>query len=144
MEIIAGELNAELVELTDGKNRKGSLRAIAACFAAVRKTTPALKPFDTERTLEDYDLVILGTPVWAGRCSVVMRAFLKEYGPRLSKVAYVITRGSKRRYEEVCQQMDLYTNEPGVCWATLQVGSAGEEFWRAEFIRQVKGALHVK
>ena len=141
MEAVAATLEAELVELTDGVDRRGSLRAVAACFDAVRRSTRPLEPFRTERPLDQYDLVILGTPVWAGRCTPVIREFLKKYGQDLHRVAYVLTRGGKRKYEEVCRQMDQYTAAPHLCHASLQAGSAGEAFWRAEFIRQIRGAV---
>ena len=144
MEAIAAELEAELVELTDGVERSGSLHAVAACFDAVRKSTRPLEPFQTARSLPQYDLVILGTPVWAGRCTPVVREFLKKYGGDLERVAYVLTRGGKRKYEEVCRQMDQYTAAPHLQWISLQAGSAGEAFWRAEFIRQIRGAAYVE
>ena len=144
MEQIASELQAELVELTDGVERGGSFRAIAACFDAVRKSTRPLEPFQTAQPLPQYDLVILGTPIWAGRCTPIVREFLKKYGKDLSRVAYVLTRGGKRKYEEVCQQMDQYTAAPHLLWTSLQAGSAGETFWRAEFIRQIKGAAYAE
>jgi len=141
MEFIARELDAELVELTDGVNRKGSIRAVASCFDAVRRSTRPLGPYETRLPIEEYDLVIIGTPIWAGRCCSVIREFLKKCGSDLHRVAYVMTRGSKQKYVEVCQQMDLYTAEPHLFWASLRVGSAGVAFWRAEFIRKVRGLL---
>ena len=144
MEAVAADLEAELVELTDGVDRKGNLRAVAACFDAVRKATRPLEPFQTAKPIDQYDLVIIGTPVWAGRCCSVIREFLKKYGSDLSRVAYLLTRGSKRKYEEVCRQMDTYTAAPHLYWASLQAGSAGEAFWRTEFIRQIRGGAHAE
>lgn len=89
MEEIAGELGAEVVELRDDTDRTGWRGWLRCGLDAMRKTSCPLQPFETERPLDQYRLVILGTPVWAGRCSSVMRAFLKENGQKLKNVAYV-------------------------------------------------------
>ena len=142
MTAIAEELDAELVELTDGLDRQGKLKVVPACFDAVRKSARPLEPFRTARPITEYDLVIIGTPIWAGRCSPVIREFLKKYGSDLRWSAYVLTRSSHQRYEEVCRQMDQYTAAPHLQWVSLQVGEAGEAFWRAEFIRQLRGIVY--
>ena len=74
MEEIAEALDAELLELRDGVDR-GGLRGWIRCGRdAMRRTTEPLLSFQTGQGLPKYRLVILGTPVWAGRCSAVMRA----------------------------------------------------------------------
>ena len=77
METIAKEMDAELLALTDGVERSGLRGWLRSGMDAMRKDCPDVLPFETERKLENYRLVIVGTPVWAGRCSAVMRAFLR-------------------------------------------------------------------
>lgn len=91
---MAETLGAELVELHDAVERGGWKGWLRCGMDAMKKTTQPLSHFETDRPLEDYRLVILGTPVWAGRCSSVMRAFLKDHGQKLQRVAYVVTRSS--------------------------------------------------
>ena len=69
MEEIAGELGAEVVELRDDTDRTGWRGWLRCGLDAMRKTSCPLQAFETERPLDQYRLVILGTPVWAGRCS---------------------------------------------------------------------------
>jgi flavodoxin len=45
--------------------------------------------------LEDYDLVVLGTPVWGGRPASPMRRFLHDHGARLAQAAFFCTMGGK-------------------------------------------------
>ena len=101
MEEIAQALHAELAEITDGVDRSGWRGYLRSGMDAMRRSTRPIQPVETEKNLEDYRLVVLGTPVWAGRCSSVMRAFLKRRGLEIKNVAYVITRGSEKRYEEI-------------------------------------------
>ncbi len=139
---IAQALNGELLEITDGVKRNGLLGAARSCLDAVRKSTRFLDKIEMKHPIAEYDLVILGTPVWAGRCSSIMREFLKKYGRDLKRVAYVITRASERvRYEQVYEQMDLYTAAPHLCAVSLRGGDEGEMFWREEFIKEVNKVL---
>ena len=142
MEEVSAALGGELVELDDGVNRAGVLGAARSCLDAVRKSTRFLDKIEMKHPIAEYDLVILGTPVWAGRCSSIMREFLKKYGRDLKRVAYVITRASERvRYEQVYEQMDLYTAAPHLCAVSLRGGDEGEMFWREEFIKEVNKVL---
>ncbi len=142
MEEVSAALGGELVELDDGVNRAGVLGAARSCLDAVRKSTRFLKPFAAKGEVKTYDLVVIGTPVWAGRCSSVVREFLKKYGRDCRRVAYVITRGTaKERYEQVYDQMDRYTAAPHVAAVSLKGGDAGEHFWRDAFVKEVREIL---
>ena len=138
---IAAELDAELVEITDGLDRSGWGGWMRSGLDSVRRTTRRVKPFRTEKKLSDYRLVIIGSPVWAGRCSSIARGFLKEYGKELQRVAYVLLRGSEDKNEEVFEQMDLYAPCGHCAAVSLRRGSVGYDFWREEFLRQVREFL---
>jgi len=141
MKEIAAALDAELVEITDGVDRSGLGGFLRSGKEAMRASTHPLEKFTTEKNLEDYRLVILGGPVWAGRCSSPVRALLKRRGLELSQVAYVLTRASERKYEEIYDQMDQYTAEKHVLAVSLRPNSVGYAFWRDGFIQDVKRYL---
>ena len=141
MEEIAQALDGELVELSDGVDRSGAAGALRSGLGAMRRTVRPPQPFQTKRPLGKYRLVILGSPIWAGRCSCVIRGFLKEYGGQLENVAYVVTRGTEDRNEDVFDQMDLYTPTPRCAAVSLRRGSVGYAFWQEEFLRQVRECL---
>ena len=141
MEDIAGALDAELVEITDGQDRSGWKGYLRSGMEAMRTSTRPLQSFETQRPLEEYRLVIVGTPVWAGRCSSVIRALLKRRGLELPETAYVLTRGCQRRYEEIYEQMDSYIAKPHALACSLRVDDVGYEFWRDKFLQDVKALL---
>ena len=116
MEEIAAALDAELAELRDNA-------------------------LETARPLGDYRLVILGTPVWAGRSSAVMRSFLKDRGGEIRNAAYVLTRSSGSQYQEVYRQMDLCVPAGHLAAVSLRSGDVGWAFWQEEFLRQVRAFL---
>ena len=141
MEEVAQALNAELVEITDGQDRSGFKGFMLSGMEAMRISTRPLLPFTTEKPLEEYRLVVIGTPVWAGRCSSVVRGLLKRRGLEMRRVAYLLTRDSDKRYEEVYDQMDQYVSRPRIAAGSVRVGDVGYAFWRDKFIQEVKAVL---
>ncbi len=138
MKEIAEALEAEIVEITDDVDRSGVRGFLRAGMETMRTSTHPLEHFETEKNLEDYRLVILGTPVWAGRCASPIRALLKRRGLEMERVAYVLTRASERKYEEVYEQMDRYTAKPHVLAVSLRPDAVGYAFWKDGFIQDVK------
>ena len=121
MEKIAELLNAELVEITDGKKRSGFIGFLTSGFDATKKTPEQLESFHTEQPLNTYDHVILGTPVWAGRCCSIMKSFLISHGKELpEKVSYVITHMGVNDYEQIYAQMDQYLDQPHTVGLSIQ------------------------
>jgi len=141
MEEIGQALGAEIVRISDAVDRRGWRGWLRCGMDAVRGSTAPLLHFETDRPLEEYRLVIMGTPVWAGRCSAVARSFLKTYGGRLPRTAYVITRSSEEKYSEVFGQMDRYLPSKHVLAVSLRANSVGCGFWQEDFLRQVKEYL---
>ena len=86
MKEIADAVGAEIVAIDDGADRNGWRGRLRAGKDAMRRTTAPLKPFTTQRNIEDYKLVIVGTPVWGGRCSSPIRGLLKRRGLEMSRV----------------------------------------------------------
>ena len=139
MQEIAADLNGELLKLDDGVDRSGLRGWLRSGLQAMSRRLPAVKPPETELPLSIYDLVIIGTPVWAGRCSSPVRSFLVEYGNELRQVAYVITRSSDVHYEEIFEQMDLYVPIPRLSAVSIRPNTVGAAFWREEFLTTIRG-----
>ena len=135
---IANTLNAELVELKDGVNRSGFGGWLRCGMDAMRRTCPQVEEPDTKRPLADYRLVIIGSPVWAGRCASPVRALLKRRGLEMKNVAYLVTRSTSQRSEEVYDQMDMYVKDAHRMAVSLRPGSEGYEFWRNDFVQNVR------
>lgn len=138
MREIAQELKCEIVKLDDGVNRVGVRGWLRSGMQAMARRVPPVKPVKTAFPLDVYDLVIIGTPVWAGRCSAPVRSFLIQHGEELRKTAYVITRSSDVRYEEVFDQMDMYVKSPRASAVTIRPNTVGATFWRDEFLTSVR------
>lgn len=96
-ELLAQELKADLVELELVKPfpTKGFKKYFWCGKSSVFKEKPKLKT--KIPNLHEYDLVVIGTPVWAGNCSSPINTLLSIMGnePRLQgkKVGILITNG---------------------------------------------------
>lgn len=141
---ISQELGCEIFKLEDGVDRSGFRGWLRSGMQAMSRRPPRVKLPKTALPLSVYDLVIIGTPVWAGRCSAPVRSFLMEYGEEIRRTAYVITRGSENHYEEVFDQMDLYVRFPRVHAVSIRPNAAGADFWRDEFLAGIRGEKEKK
>ncbi len=139
MREIAQELGCEIVKLEDGVDRSGLGGWLKSGLQAVSRKVPQVKAPEVRLPLKEYDLVIIASPVWAGRCCAPVRSFLLQFGEELKKTAYVITRKSNERYEEVFDQMDLYVRKPRIHAVTIQPETIGSDFWKNEFLNAVRG-----
>ena len=119
-------------------DRSGLRGWLRSGMQAMARQVPDVGEIKTVLPLNAYDLVVIGTPVWAGRCSAPVRSFLKKYGKQLRRGAYLVTRGSDVRYEEVFEQMDFYVRSPRVSAVTIRPNAVGAAFWRDEFLTSVR------
>ncbi|MEM2902803.1 MAG: flavodoxin [Candidatus Bathyarchaeia archaeon] len=88
-EAIARSLNADVEEIKDKKSRDGILGFLRSGYEAIFGRLSCIEP--TEKGPEGYDLVIIGSPVWAGRLSSPVRTYMSLYGNKIKKVAFFAT-----------------------------------------------------
>ncbi|MBQ0083349.1 MAG: hypothetical protein KBS52_01100 [Clostridiales bacterium] len=80
---IADAAGAELLYITDGKDRSGFFGYIAAAISGLKKDLPELLPYKTEFPIEEYDRIIFASPIWCEDISPIIRAFLKQNADKL-------------------------------------------------------------
>lgn len=90
-ETIAKSLKADLVELKEQTGRQGLSGFLTGGYDALRGKPSRLIPFNKD--VGAYDLVISGSPVWAGTLSPAVRAFLLESKPLIKRAAFFCTHG---------------------------------------------------
>ena len=89
---LAKSLSADIEKIQDKKSRKGFWRHILAGFEAYKKRSTTIT--SSKFNPADYDLVIIGTPVWAADMACAVRAWLEEHKDALKYVAFFVTMGS--------------------------------------------------
>jgi len=77
-EAIAEELSADVLELKLVKEVKSKeyMKYYLGQKQVLMKTTPLLKEYDI--TIDDYEVIIIGSPIWSGTYSPAIRTFLSQ------------------------------------------------------------------
>ncbi len=78
---LATVLGADIEEIQDTVSRSGPLGYLRSGFQAFSKKLAVIRPF--AHPCADYDVVVIGTPVWAGGMSSPVRTFMREYGSQI-------------------------------------------------------------
>jgi flavodoxin len=91
-EELAQSLNCDSEELIDKKKRSGPLGFVAAGRDATQKKLTKLAEIKRDPSL--YDMVILGTPIWAGTLSSATRTYIVNNKSKFARVAFFCTNGS--------------------------------------------------
>lgn len=88
-ETIAAELGSDIEEVIDLKSRKGKIGWITAGRDASTGKLVQIAP--TTKPPSDYDLLIIGTPIWAWGPTAAIRTYLSKNDLSGKKVALFFT-----------------------------------------------------
>jgi len=91
-EELANKLDSEAIEIIDEKDRSGGIGWIGAGKDALKKNFTTIKPI--LKDISKYDLIIIGTPIWAGKMTPALRTFIKNYKEKIKNYAVFTTAGS--------------------------------------------------
>lgn len=90
-EAIASEIGADIERLKPVKDlkSKGFSKFVWGGRQVAMKKKPELEPLD--KNPDDYDVLIIGTPVWASTFTPAIRSFLASYPLKGKKIALFCT-----------------------------------------------------
>lgn len=83
---IAGSLKSDRGEIADTVDRSGPIGLMKSCIQALRKKTVVIEPVNGPA---GYDLILVGTPVWAGNMAPAVRTYLSEKRSEFGSVGRV-------------------------------------------------------
>ena len=86
---IADRVGGDIEKIDDGKQRKGLLGFIKSGWDSFIENKPEINQL--QHDVSQYDIVIIGTPIWAGNISAPVRSFITSYRDELNKVAFFCT-----------------------------------------------------
>ena len=92
-ENIAGTISADILELKPKKEirSKGFMKYFRGVKAVITRAMPELSPI--QRDLQDYDILFIGTPVWAGTYAPPLNAFFSTLSVSNKKIALFCCHG---------------------------------------------------
>ena len=108
-EKIAGNINADVEEIIPKVNYQGKLG-----FARGGKHALSEKVIDLEELKfnpDDYDMVYIGGPVWAGKVATPTLSYMMQNEGKLNNIKLFMTAGSKD-YEKAFKQIEKYPIKP--------------------------------
>ena len=118
-EVIAADLEADIVRIEDNADRTGALGYLRSGLDALRGRSGSIRATETDPA--DYDLVIVGSPVWAGRLSTPVRTYVADNKAALKHVAFFCTEGATGA-ARVFKTMQVLSGHHPI--ATLEVTAA--------------------
>lgn len=101
---IAGILKSDIEQIRDTKNREGITGFLAAIPPSVLKKSTILEK--VEKNPLEYDIVVLGTPVWTSTVSIPVRTYLQQNRGKFRKLCFFCTEcgsGHKQAFREMEQ-----------------------------------------
>lgn len=92
-EELSKELKCDIEEIQDTANRSGPVGWLSCARQARAAALTKLQPIKNDPS--KYDLVIIGTPVWAGHVSTPVRTYIADNKDKLKKVSFLVTENAR-------------------------------------------------
>ncbi|MET0388349.1 MAG: flavodoxin [Polyangiales bacterium] len=109
---IASALGADFELIQEVENRHGIVGFVLSALESLAKGLPSIR---TQKDPRDYDLVVIGTPVWAASMSAPVRSYLFTHRTQLPQLAFFTLMGgvgaddALRELKLLCQADDAPT-----------------------------------
>ncbi len=89
---LANLINADCEEIIDSRSYRGFIGFFRGAYGAIKQRRTKLMP--PKYNPDNYDLVILCTPMWAGNITPAVRTYCQQHS--LPRIAWVITCGDPK------------------------------------------------
>lgn len=134
-ETLAEELSADIQEIKDVKERSGFLNYLGASVDAFRESKTKISPDNLN--LDDYGIIYIGSPTWAGKPSPAIITFIDQADLKGKDVILFATMGSqgaknviKRMQEKVEARGARMVNSFGIKTGGKELIEIKEETWK--------------
>ncbi len=108
-EEIADRINADIEEVIPKVNYQGKIGFARGGKDAMREKIIDLETLKYDP--QDYDLVYIGAPIWAGKAANPIISYLKQNEGKFNNVRFFLTAGSSG-FESGFKQMEEYSIKP--------------------------------
>ncbi len=116
---IAALLGADTDRILSRAAYDGSWGFLSGVFHSLTDRQVALE--EAKVAPANYDVVVVGGPVWAGRIACPVRTYLREHRSHLKNMAYFVTQGGPSPGRSLTQMATISGGRP---IATLSLSSA--------------------
>lgn len=84
--------HARAIHIADARERRGILGILRSAWEALRARCPEIRT--APHAPQDFDIVVLATPVWAGQMASPMRSYVTAHRHGFRNVAFLCTQKS--------------------------------------------------
>ncbi|MFW6135019.1 MAG: flavodoxin family protein [Elusimicrobiota bacterium] len=116
---IAKQLDADLEEISDQKTRTGLVGFVLGGRDALTGKETSIS--EMEKNPAEYDLVIFGSPIWAGNITPAIRTYINQYGDSIRSAAFFFSSGGKTP-DQVFEKILSFLKEKPVAVTGLSLG----------------------
>lgn len=138
--MIQKELGSDIESINPKKNYKGPIGFMKGGFEASSKRLSNIE--EPKNNVSDYDLVIIGTPVWASTMASPVRSYLMKNEGKFNKVALFATAGGSG-IESTLEDMGSLTKEPIETLGVTKAELPEYETKTQNFINNIKEKLEL-
>jgi flavodoxin len=86
-------MGADIEEIREPHPRHGVVGVVRALVDAVARRETPIEPVEGDP--RNYDVLLVGGPIWAGRMASPVRSYVKRYGAAAPHVAFFCTEGGR-------------------------------------------------
>ncbi len=123
---IANKLGAEVEEIKDTVSRSGIKGYLVSGRDAMQKKLTVLEP--SEKNPTDFDLVIIGTPIWGWNMSTPVRTYITEQKNNFQKAAFFCTMDGSGDDKAFAEMEQIIGQKPLATLALLTRDVAKNDF----------------
>lgn len=117
--VLQKELNADLLEIRDLKNRSGKWGFFRAAFGSLFGMLTRIDPEQPD--MSSYDHIIIGSPIWTGKLSMAIRTFIDQNRFDSKKVVIYTTTNAAEKEKYKQKNRDLVREKGGEVVGYVQV-----------------------
>jgi len=107
---LAEKLGAELEEIKDTTDRSGMKGYLLSGRDAMKRKLTKLEPLKFNAS--EYDLIIIGTPIWGWNMSVPVRTYITEQKNNFKNVAFFCTMGGSGDKKAFAEMTEIIGKNP--------------------------------
>lgn len=119
-EAIQALTSFDIEEIREVKGRGGPIGWLKSGMESTRKMLPQIEALQSDPA--SYDLVVIGTPIWAANMSSPVRAYVTKHGPDIKTAALFCTGDGDKPEKAFAPITELLGKEP-----IATMGLIGEE-----------------
>lgn len=137
-ESIAKKLGADIEEIVDTTPRKGFFGFLFGSRDAMFKKGTSIEPLKSKP--EDYDVVVVGTPIWAGTMAPAVRTYLNI--SKIKKAAFFCTCGGRGIEKTFANMHEIIVDAKVIAGLgfTMKTLKEGAEEKIDKFVEKIKEA----